>query len=956
MTYFSSIFDLSYRFLAIGGSVIKLCMAMYTRRLMKLSETRGSKESDQFGFASGAGCRDLIIIQSILFEAADRYDLTGVFFSQLISSLDLKKAFPSFFWELVLSVAAAVGIGDSDMFKSFTNCQRNSRYQFGDNIISIGNGLKEGDSASPETFKFNYGFIIDYFRSMRLNSPNCLEIQSDGELVLGNGGEGVAELERKRIVSLLWNELPPGASKLTHKMTSLRFADDTYLYDQVSSADYQRLISEIEKFETGINSVPPESESMKDYYTAITLSGLRENAKKRKIGNILSLDCRVVGVRSNIEKDNDRRAQGVWISYNNFAKYLAGIKRLTLKIRGELLGQYVRSGLLYAADARSWTVKEICRMQVAENNCLAKFSDFPRWKREWAGINLKDLMFRYHLTPTAVIIAFMQVKYFAHIMRSDDEFLPRLVLTGRAFPRVEKNENDDDKDLRGLYLYSHPKRRNVTFLSNVVDHLVDKVKIPTFAINALVANKKRIVRQIREKRKYRNLDSTISIDEKEINGVYSERKRQYYRLIREAFIESSIQVYEEGKKATPEKIAERRTEMNSKYDLPENNDRNRFYYSHLFRPRFCFLCDADHKEENLEQHFCIAHGHLAELEAEKNSTTKDAENQVAEILQRGVNKICEEHKDDFEKRGIGFHCFKCEKTFDASVHGMVQHAKNHADGKFTKVWKATNKSGAYKITGEHNNSLLECIVVPSDVKRDLEGKFLCRKCDSYSAAIQGSGQRQSKAVENFLKHEKRCKGKKIVDKEKWDPDYTKFQADLEEMFPETIGGEVKTVRGNNNKKKKTNSKQQQTVPASSSSSSSSSSSAQAPPIAPKTTVSKRNRIYLEESSGEDSVVGNNNWIGTPPKKKNKKSKKEGRPSKKMKPNEPTVAISSTSSNSGLASTFSARFSTSQNLKKNKTQKSQSSTKKHGNSSNANNSTKKTDGKTHGGGKKAQKKD
>lgn len=763
---------LAYRYIAIGGALLKLCMCLYSMRLWKLMQKEISGEEDQFGYKPKEGTREMLLLINMVRETAERYCLSGVFHSVFLSALDLRKAFPSFFWDLVCELAAELGIGESSLFISFKQSQRNASYAFGSVWIRVLNGMKEGCSSSPRGFSLGYNSIVNFYRELRRANGGGLELLTRNEAPVPppDGKVSSESIENETMTQILFGKQDTVVKLMLY---CFRFADDTTLLDQEPRRNAVKLEKALKEFEQVKKLKPlppgtviPSTASVDDYLVATKKGCLREHPGKREIGNILKLIAKIVGNLTHLESDVARRERSIWSAFYTTNAGMSGIKGITELLRGEFITTYVQSIAVYGADARSWTVKELNRLQKGMNAILVKFTNKQRWKREHFGINLHDLQFEYCMHPFANTVFYMQAVNYAHTLRREDAHLTRAALTGRILLKVDDEalEKLGLNGLKGLRYYSSKTRRKVTFMSNVMKFLVVQCGIPPYAMRALTANKRVCKELVKEKRAFTGKgDASAEVSDKDAEIMSQKMKRWYYAITMERFLLNSLKMWEKGLKVTAEDLKKRREDLFKKKNIKakQPGDEAQTEAEVCFKENYCFVCEENHSCATLRKHFEECHEYCPSEVTIEKQTIQDAVDASKAAIEYGQNIILEENADMLRETDEGVVCTECDIEYGSHIENIGHHCQDHRDGRYVKAWKSNLKDGKFHVDCQKQNCSMFCVIKPKDTVTILKKgvKYThCRYCDEFTVVIDGeTGPAQSARAQKMQDHEDKCK-------------------------------------------------------------------------------------------------------------------------------------------------------------------------------------------------------
>ena len=115
---------------------------------------------------------------------------------------------------------------------------------------------------------------------------------------------------------------------------------------------------------------------------------------------------------------------------------LAGIQGITESSRGTLIVTAIRSILTFGLEARGVSPKDLRTLEVVDNRISRLVSHMPLWRMDELRINQHDIRYRLNIPPLTTAIHYKKATYLGHTMRRDDDWLPKIALTGRFFPSL----------------------------------------------------------------------------------------------------------------------------------------------------------------------------------------------------------------------------------------------------------------------------------------------------------------------------------------------------------------------------------------------------------------------------------------------------------------------------------------------------------------------------------------
>jgi hypothetical protein len=555
---------------------------------------------------------------------------------------------------------------------------------------------------------------------------------------------------------------PESAEDVAEKRVSgAKYADDSNYFTEMGEDEYAELQKNIEtakKEGGGVESPVPDL-----FAKCCKAIGLAENKKKRIVGGIVGLCCRLLGVWTDAREDLRRKWAKSWAAAHKVGVKLAGVKGLSAKLRGGIITAYSRSALTYGLECRGVDDATMQHLQVAENRHLAHVAGMPKWKRESQGVTLADLRFRHGILPIQTFVGEQKANFFGHVMRRTEDDLPRKALSGMYFPKVEESGGQGGKHWHfwgGNGMPGKRKRAKATILGDIEKFF--KPHMPIAALRHIVANDEECRRQIEERRRYAGEPDGTVTDE-EVGRLKKVREKQHHLITKSIVIAGLKADAARGAKISGTEIEERCDFLKGKWGLghldPEEERKK------LFAAGMCFICEGRFADagtasqwsecqavEKLEEH--LGEAHSEKVTDEARDLRKKFEKEEAKLVESMEGKILAENEEHFVRTGASRYgltplfCMHCNVNYKTTLGAMVAHKEAHEAGEYTTLWKTrvSNNRHEYRPT-EHilaNDGRMHAgsdakfvkVIVPENVRVQGE-KHYCRRCNIHSIDLHG---------------------------------------------------------------------------------------------------------------------------------------------------------------------------------------------------------------------------
>ena len=732
---------LNYRYLVVSGVLVKVIMKMVEGRLSWLLEEEKLAPPEQFGFQKNKGCLDAILMMSRIREDMEKYRKVEEFCRPVLSMLDLYKAFPSLNWFLTTRVFEALGLGETKLWHMLQKGHRAATYHFGRVHCTQSHGLKEGCPTSPVTFIIVFSAVwAMHVREMDLKprmtrglTLRCLP----------------SEVPRNRVDQIAKLIYPSEDNNIQETMVAASaFADDLNPIEQI-------LPETAESVWNGGSEIFATLTAAPNILRLLTDGGLRENVDKRKVEFLIDTKEKNLGVLIDNGADTKRKIAIAWAKFHSLQKNLIGLGGLNRRDRGLLIMAFCRSVLLYGVQSRGLLDEELKILRQAEYRMVSILLEMPNHLKKAFKKKMCDLYMELCLPPLGGNIMYLKAKFFGHIMRRDNGYLPKLALLGRFFPeRVDETDAGKrrfftDGDV-AISRQEKAAKKNTegeqTVLGNVVSWLVRKAHIPACCIHEFAS------------------------------CASPEGKSRYYKVTREAFVADTLDFYKRGHSATEEKMSDLQEKMCKRDGLDPGLET----WKAIFQNDKCFACGMTVNPGGLEEHFkrwhrtCTA---TEESQAEHNKFVTESKQDFKAVLSDFREKwgeYCEPRTVNTEggTRQTKYYCKICEVAYTTrDIEAMELHCANHAADQPSKIGKAKDGRDVYwpeenyfsRALGRRTHGTqahLWKIIIPSSMRALGEDRICCRKCINKSWKFKDDEPVRTLAnrLKHWEKHESICRG------------------------------------------------------------------------------------------------------------------------------------------------------------------------------------------------------
>eukprot|EP00396_MALV-II-16_sp_LP-1_P000031 gene31-322_t len=548
---------LYYRFLSVVNIFSKIYMKILCQRIKVVngSNCNVANSDVHLGFKSGVGCREAVLIDSRLREDCRLCD-TPAFMQAHRIMLDIAKAFPAADSRFIAAVGSKTGLDKTQAWKAALDAHRQSIFHFAqrgeddspeNTMFGRPNGLREGCVSSPEIFLLIFTILTHAIQKKRETDP---EVRNHGVLMVSGGHHApVDHVEKTK--ALLW---PRDVSDITQRRAGrMHFADGTSLYVNIRQWEAEFLQMQVERNEglAEADRLPigaMVSEAFCDHAESV---GTKINLSKTEVGNILTMDSKLLGYRTQETADILYKIGRSWGTFTGFKKRLVLKKKMEKPQKGHLFTGSVRGGLCYCLESRAVGESQLSMVQCTENGVLRDLEATNPQKMHATGFTQADIRWRYCVNKIRDWVLLQKASFYGHCMRRDDNHIVKQVICGRFFVETEQVEERRCYFTKGKNAITTPQKEieQNTVLGDVIRYLNRECRIPVKAIPHLLSPE----------------------------PEHADRRALYQRLTRDQFVRMWLADVQKCKKlGNPEekeaKIVEFKLKLCKKYQVEEALD------------------------------------------------------------------------------------------------------------------------------------------------------------------------------------------------------------------------------------------------------------------------------------------------------------------------------------------------------------------------------------------------
>jgi hypothetical protein len=420
---------------------------------------------------------------------------------------------------------------------------------------------------------------------------------------------------------------------------------------------------------------------------------------------------------------------------------------MTMTEKVKLLLSSLRGSTAYALQTRGTEPWELRFLEDLENKWIRMITDFNLPKMKAMEISMEDLRYKYGIASFANHVRRMKMRFVGHIMRRDEDYLPRQVMLGRFFPETEGGEGEE-------YAVLYEKRGTELDETRQLE-LLDEVKLEL---------------------------QRVGFSEEQMVDLWKDRKG-YEKVIADIYCSAVIRGWRNSKWWAED---EERVRMEKEEDFLRRNGGSDVEMNGLVEVR----AELSKSHENNEQQ----NAHV-ELSARAESSRKDFELRRQRRLKSDIKEALKNNEDFFteawsrkpktldqltrlrkptvmKKRGKPkYHCKLCNKYYSTNLFAMERHAESHRNNNPIKCYRVKNSSSDYRpeehIWNTHtrdffagSDARLHSVEPPQDMMAG-EDEISCRRCRKKTATWPANADAHAKSaiLAKMIEHEKFCAGK-----------------------------------------------------------------------------------------------------------------------------------------------------------------------------------------------------
>eukprot|EP00392_Amoebophrya_sp_AT5.2_P003673 g3678.t1 len=433
-----------------------------------------------YGFRRKRGCVDSLMLFNRLREDLSHYRFESAL-RIVVVLVDLRKAFPSLDWRLVVGVVRSMGLEKTKLWQVLNASHRSAKHGFGGELFDLRHGCKEGCPGSPLIFIMTFAVVMQKYANEM--EARCRARGAPWGGISLRADDGAWHLPREDKIF--------GLVRCGHdakiNLMDLLFADDTTLVDPVEAGELERILQSDREAKSRDEPFG-DIDTTAIFTGVITACGLRENVSKRVQGDVVSVTTRNLGVSTDPDEDVRLKVHRAWRAYWTLRNRISGLEGITNERRGELVVIMIRSILMYGLQARSVTQREMRILHREENRTLGQALAVKWWERRAYGLHYADLRRRARMPPFEVHLRYLQARFFGHVMRGPRDSVTRVALIGKFFP----NGVDDYEPAVDLYRSEanvrqlEPRQRQMRdMLGDMITHLRDGCGMPAQLMHLL---------------------------------------------------------------------------------------------------------------------------------------------------------------------------------------------------------------------------------------------------------------------------------------------------------------------------------------------------------------------------------------------------------------------------------------------------------------------------------------
>ncbi|CAD7959311.1 unnamed protein product [Amoebophrya sp. A120] len=404
----------NFRGISMAPTLSKLVAHIMTKRLQEMTAMEGLADPENFGFVKGRNCSDgLVLFRRIVEDAKDFSEHEDQYSQVWAAFIDLRKAFPSLSLAVISSVMKELGIAGATTWRALDACRRDivcceDREQVD---FSLPIGLQEGCPSSPGIFSLAYAVVSVSLRRARAQLQAKQDnLNPNGVRLRCPSSSFFAATEKEKLGAFFC----PGSTVATAESVvgAVKCADDTNI---------------VGESRTGA----PDDDAMRVTLEALDAAQMGENLKKRITGPLAAEACKFLGVFFCDRRDFSARVSRAWRAYYSAQRLLVGFGELGKVHRRVVVSALVRSALIYGAHTRSFSAKEVAKLQPEENAILRRLCNTSTPQMDANNVSHSELRRHLGLSPLAAEISFARLSHGGHLLRRDSSYLPRQAFLGR---------------------------------------------------------------------------------------------------------------------------------------------------------------------------------------------------------------------------------------------------------------------------------------------------------------------------------------------------------------------------------------------------------------------------------------------------------------------------------------------------------------------------------------------
>ena len=403
----------NYRCIQLINIISRLLAKVVDGRIQRFSEQRGLLPNQQYGFRRNRSTIGPIMLVRAVAEIFRSYPNDH---HPLLLLIDIRKAYPrvprSLAWTLFSRLGCPPsllrvlrGLHDKAIYMVKTQAGYGRTY-------TNTRGCREGCPSSPACYNLYHSFPMQQFENERQDRRGQAPIR--GGLQVG------ARMDRVKCPRKV------GQQDITVELDNVLFADDTTIFTTVEQhrEDEQHLGRVLEAW--GEDLHPDKTERLPmgmSLEEAAQLAGVPPQslqASARFLGAWITHDA-------SQRVDTEKRISRAKLLWNKLWKQLQRLN-LPAHTMGRLFESTVMATMLYSAESRGFTKKEVKSMQIFVNRCVLGLLNVRQREMHDNRLAFTNLWRKLRIPSVAVAIGVRQLRWLGHLARLPDTRLEKQVL------------------------------------------------------------------------------------------------------------------------------------------------------------------------------------------------------------------------------------------------------------------------------------------------------------------------------------------------------------------------------------------------------------------------------------------------------------------------------------------------------------------------------------------------